>query len=92
MQCPLWPDADQKRQLRLHLHFYDNLFEKSHLHTSKTPMPWKKGTEILGLTLQRHNKFLKERENEQLPQVQSIGPDGMDGHHHWSTTDKLVSP
>ena len=54
-------------------------------------MPWKKGTEILGLTLQRHNKFLKERENEQLPQVQSIGPDGMDGHHHWSTTDRLVS-
>ena len=50
-----------------------------------------KGIEILGLTLQRHNKFLKERENEQLPQVQSIGPDGMDGHHHWSTTDRLVS-
>ena len=51
----------------------------------------KKGIEILGLTLQRHNKFLKERKNEQLLQVQSIGPDGMDSHHQWSTTDRLTS-
>ena len=63
------------------------------MSTSHKPNPnvIKKGIEILGLTLQRHNKFLKERKNEQLLQVQSIGPDGMDSHHQWSTTDRLTS-
>ena len=54
-------------------------------------MWWKKGIEILWLTLQRHNKFLKERENKQLLQVQSVGPHRMDGHHQWYATDGLTS-
>ena len=49
------------------------------------------GIEILRLTLQHHNKFLKERENKQLLQVQIIGPGGMDGHHQWYTTDRITS-
>ena len=36
-------------------------------------------------------KFLNERGNKQLLQVQSNGPDGMDGHHQWYTADRLTS-
>ena len=58
---------------------------------SDTNVMKKKGIDILRLTLQHHNKFLKERENKQLLQAQIIGPDGMNGHHQWSTTDRITS-
>ena len=78
-------------RVKTSLSFLTTFCEKSHLHTSQTPMWWKKGIEILGLVLQRPNKFLKGRENEELLYVQSIGPDGMDGGHQWSTIDRLTS-
>ena len=64
---------------------------KSHLHTSQTIVTKKKSIEILQLTLLCHNKFLKKRENKQLRQMQIIGPDGMDSHHQWCTTDRITS-
>ena len=56
-----WP----KKELRLHLHFHNNLFEKGHLYISHTPMWWKKGIEILWLTLQHHNIKVPKGKREQ---------------------------
>ena len=83
-------ETNQKRELRLHLHFLKTFWEKSPSH-KLNPNVMKNAIEILGLVLQRPNKFLKGRENEELLYVQSIGPDGMDGGHQWSTIDRLTS-
>ena len=92
-QCYVLRDRKliKKGELRLHLCIFNNPFEKSHLHTIQMPMCWRKGVEVLLMTLQRHNKFLQKIENKKLLQVQSIGPYSMDGHHQWYTTDRLTT-
>ena len=85
MLCPLRQETDQKKQSQDFTYIFTTNFFESDTNDNKK----KKGIDILRLTLQCHNKFLTERENKQLLQVQSIGPDGMEGHHQWYTTDRL---
>ena len=83
-----WP----RKELRLNLHFHNTLFEKGHFYTSQTPMWLKKALKFYdwhcNITIL---KFLEERENKQLLQVQITRPGGMDGHHQWHTTDRITS-
>ena len=91
MPCPYRQKTDQKKRVKTSLTFSQQPFwERSPLYKSNDYV-MKKRHWNLRLTLQRRDKFLKERMNKQLMQVQIIGPSGMDSHHQWSTRYRITS-